>query len=513
MNKKYKALYTDFHTNIHPGQLDEFDRWYDHAQEVIDFWLIAYYPYEKFEFGKGLKSEREISEERYQEQWEMIRKRVQEMNKENPEFPMFLGFEWQGAGLDGDHNVFFKEDGEIATPKRYADLAKFYEGQDVIGIPHHLAYAKDHRGKNWDTHIEWFSPFAEIKSQHGSSEYSITDMAMDRHIHMGPRTGKTSVFDGLNRGYKFGIIASGDNHVVPADQVNGIAGVWAEDNTKDAIWDAIQNRRVFGCTQNRIKLWFDINGHPMGETIKYEGQALEANVEVTGNSKIKHVELIHNGEISNIDFNAAKKDYSSDVINFKSKFEFGWGPNTAVYPDITNRNWDIVIESEAVIKHLEPSFSNFDQKIVSRDDHRVELNMNTYKTSHAGKWMGKSPIVSEGFIIEFEGKLTDKVDITIDGKVFHKTVKDILDSTDLLVELEDSYKLAKERFDVESDYRSDSFYHNAYKTRINEGFTKDQYETTFNFTLDSEDVEGWYVAKIYQQDGQVAWSSPIWIEK
>lgn len=512
MTHKYKALYTDFHTNIHPSQLDEFDRWYDHAQNVIDFWLIAYYPYEKFEFGRGLKSEREISQARYKEQWELIRKRIKEMNHDNPDFPMFLGFEWQGAGLDGDHNVFFKEDGEMHLPRRYTDLAQSYEGQDVIGIPHHLAYAKGHRGKNWDTHIEWFSPFAEIKSQHGSSEYGVTDMAMDRHIHMGPRTGGTSVFDGLNKGHKVGIVASGDNHVVPADQVNGIAGVWAVENTKDAIWDAIQNKRVFGCTNNRISLWFDINGSPMGSTVVDENQDLIAHIEVLGNSKIKHVELIKNGSINAIDFNGSPKVRNKEAIKFKSKFEFGWGPNVEVYPDITSRNWDITINTEAKILHLEPSFSNFDQKIVSQNDHEVVLNLHTYKTSHTGKWMGKSPIVSEGFIIEFEGKETDRVDITINGTTYHKTVGDILDNTDLIVELDDAYKLAKERFDVDGDYRSDSFYHNAYKTRINEGFTDNQYNTSFDFALEDADAKGWYVAKVYQQDGQVAWSSPIWVE-
>ena len=80
-------------------------------------------------------------------------------------FPMFMGYEWQGAGLDGDHNVFFLENGEKQEhPMRYQELVEAYKGKPVIGIPHHVAYQLGSRGKNWETHDEKFSPFAEIYS-------------------------------------------------------------------------------------------------------------------------------------------------------------------------------------------------------------------------------------------------------------------------------------------------------------------------------------------------------------
>ena len=380
MTKKYKALYSDFHTNIHPSQIHEFEDWYEHARKVIDFWLIAYYPYEKYTFGKGLKSEREIPQERYEKDFETLKKSIRMLNDKHSDFPMFLGYEWQGAGLDGDHNVFFLDEGDIHLPRRYEDLAKGYEGQNVIGIPHHLAYEVGHRGKNWDTHVAWFSPFAEIKSQHGSSEYGITDMAMDRHIHMGPRTGGTSVFDGLNKGHKVGIIASGDNHVVPADQINGIAGVWAKANTKEAIWDAIQNKRVFGCSQNRIDVWFDIDNYPMGSTLEKGNTHKTAHVEVNANSKIKHVELIHNGDTTQIYVHNEKKKVG-EPTRYKSRFEFGWGPNTAVYPEITDRKWDITLKTDAKLIAFEASYSNYGQEVVIVDEHTLQANLHTFKTS------------------------------------------------------------------------------------------------------------------------------------
>lgn len=510
MQHKYKVLYADFHTNIHPEQMDQLEKWYNHARKVTDFWLIAYYPFQKYEYGKGLKSESEIPKAEYLKQWQDVRDFVKKVNKDNPEFPMFLGYEWHGAGLDGDHNVFFKQDGEMTMPLRYVDLVEYYKGQDVVGIPHHVAYQKGHRGKNWDTHNNEFSPFVEIKSQHGSSEYATTDMAMDRHVHMGPRTGKTTVFDGLNEGHKVGIIAAGDNHVVPADQINGLAGVWAKSNSKDDIWDAMLNKRVYGFSKNRIQLWMDVEGSPMGSTIKSSDTNQKVNVEVVGNSKVRTIELIHNGQLEDIYIH--KADKASDKFKFKSKFEFGWGPNPVTYPSITNRDWHIVLESEAKIVNYEPSYSNFEHEVLYKDDHKMEFEMTTYKTSHAGKWMGKAPIVAEGYIFEFEGSPSDKIWLTINGKKYEKTVSEILENTDLIVELEESYEIAKKHFDVTENYRSDPFYHNAYKTRINEGFSENQYTVETEFEIKKEDQNGWYIVKVYQQDGQVAWSSPIWFE-
>lgn len=497
---------------MHSSQLDEFDKWYNHATKVIDFWLLAYYPYKKYTFGTGLKSEAQLEDEDIKKDWLKINKAIDRVNHDNPNFPMFLGFEWQGSGEDGDHNVFFKGHGDIKMPLRYEQLVEAYKGEDVVGIPHHLAYSKGHRGKNWDTHNADFSPFAEIKSQHGSSESAVTDMKMDRHIHMGPRTGGTSVFDGLNKGNKVGIIASGDNHVLPADQINGIAGVWAESNTKEAIWDAMLNKRVYGMSDHKISLWFDVDGKAMGSTLPITKEDSKANFEVIGNSKIKLVELIHNGELVDVQIQKGHRDPNNEVIRFKTKIEFGWGPNPLVYEDITSRVWNIDIKSDADIIEMEPAFSNFQSEIKSFDKNHVVFDLNTYKTSHSGKWMGETPVTPEGYIFEFEGKLDDVLTININGRDYERTVRDILDNTDLIVELEDSVKLAKDRFKVSDYYRSDSFYHNAYKTRINKGFSVEEYSFNASFDIKSEDKNGWYSIKVYQEDGQVAWSSPIWFE-
>ena len=48
-----KKLWTDLHSNIHHNQMDELDKWTEHAKEVLDFWPIAYYPFQMIKTESG----------------------------------------------------------------------------------------------------------------------------------------------------------------------------------------------------------------------------------------------------------------------------------------------------------------------------------------------------------------------------------------------------------------------------------------------------------------------------
>lgn len=101
----------------------------------------------------------------------------------------FPAYEWQGNGADGDHNVFFKSyDSRMKMPLTYRELVEQLRDVECYGIPHHTGYMPGHRGKNWATHDEAFSPVTEIYSSHGCSESSDCSIPLNVHIHMGPRT-------------------------------------------------------------------------------------------------------------------------------------------------------------------------------------------------------------------------------------------------------------------------------------------------------------------------------------
>ena len=143
-----KKLWTDLHSNIHHNQMDELDKWVEHAKAVLDFWPIAYYPFQMIKTESGAGLEDLCPAEEIEKDWELVREKVKEVNAEG--YPMFMGYEWQGCGFDGDHNVFFLDnDQEMLHPMRYGELRDAYQDTEAIAIPHHVAYQLKSRGKNW----------------------------------------------------------------------------------------------------------------------------------------------------------------------------------------------------------------------------------------------------------------------------------------------------------------------------------------------------------------------------
>ena len=511
---KYKYLITDFQTNIHHEQMNQLEEWYEQAKEMLDFWPIAYYPYYLRKDETGIFLEDIHTMDKVQEDWKKINEFVKVKNKENKDFPIFSGYEWQGAGLDGDHNVFFKNEGPLVNPMRYSELYEELKEKDAIAIPHHLAYSLFHRGKNWETHIDEFSPFAEIYSSHGSSESGDTDIHMSRHIHMGPRTGGTSVFDGLKKGNKVGIIASGDNHVVAAQYGHGFAGVLAENNTPKSIWDAILKRRVYGMTSGRVELLYEINENVMGSEFQTVDDKLKHHIKVETQEAIDRIVIYKNGK-PHFTYNHGEKwmnEELADIVKFKFKIEFGWGPDLKIYPDIQKKEWIGTLNTSGKICSIEKCWTSIGQWINKVDDNSCEFGLTTRKTTQSGKWMGPSPVTTEGFVFEIEADINSKVILEVDGQKFEKSVRELLDNTSLIVFLDEAKALAKERFGFDDYYRSDPFYHNAYKVRLMKAKPEIAYKIDKEVMLDF-DNDSYYLAKVYCTDGSVAWSSPIWVKR
>lgn len=512
---KYKTLFTDLHTNLHHEQMEKLEEWYNHAKEVMDFWPIAYYPYYvRKDIDTGMPVEDIHEDSVIQADWKEIKKFVRNINSKNSDFIVFNGYEWQGNGQDGDHNVFFKQDGPLLNPPTYKALYQEFKDSEVIAIPHHVAYSLGHRGKNWATQVDEFSPIVEIYSSHGSSESVIDDIGMERHIHMGPRTGGGTVFDGLKSGNKVGIIASGDNHVVPGQYGHGMAGVLAEDYSKDGIWDALINRRVYGMTKGKVYLNYTIDGNVMGSEFTTSKSELKHNVDVACQNAIDRI-VIYKNEIPYKTYNHSEIWMNEDVgkeVKVKFKLEFGWGPNLKTYPGIKEKKWLANITTTGQLLDIEKCWASIGQKIRTFTKNQCELEVTTRKTTQSGKWMGPSPVTTESFVLEIKGNLEDKVTIDVNGKIVVKTIKDLLENTELMVFLEDAYKLAEETYGFNEYYRTDPFYHNAYKVRINQASPERGYKLSKEFTIPFEE-DAHYLVKVYERDGSIAWSSPIWINK
>ena len=507
----YQSYIADLHLNLHPDQLDELEGWFEHCERVSDFFTLAYYPYQMVELPGGFCTEQEIDSRLMREQWTRILSFLARREQEDG-FVCFPGFEWQGTGEDGDHNVYFKTAGDIELPARYQGLVETYRGQDAIGIPHHMAYSLGNRGKNWETHDESFSPVAEVFSHHGSSERDATSLPMERHIHMGPRVDGTSLVAGLKRGAHFGIICSGDNHEVPAMVKYGRAGVWASEYTKDALWDALISRRTFGFTGSRIDLWCEAEGHPIGSVFSTDSEEVELRVGVRANSRVERIELYRNGDLDDVHVLRWREPPADGTVRFKFRVEFGWGPNVRYFPEFTEKIWEGTLVSPGRVVSVEPVFSSLENRHEVVDERTVAFVAKSQKAGGT-HWVRDSSMRTEGFVFELETPLSGTVVMEVCGARFSWPVRRILAGSFLEVFEDEAKELVRAACGMDAFYRSDAWYHNAYKIKVYQGFVADQYEVEDRFLLrPGADETSWFV-KAVQADGQTAWASPIWITR
>lgn len=224
---------------------------------------------------------------------------VTEAVHEDGRFVSFLSFEWHSLA-HGDYCVYYRAPrGELlradTLDELRAGLRRSREsGVAAMAIPHHVGYLRGRRGINWATYDSGLSPVVEIVSMHGCGE---DDVAPRPYLHtMGPRDAGSTAVRGLRLGHRFGFIGSTDHHSAhPGSHGYGRVAVWAEELTRESIWDALEQRRCYAITGDRIRLATAINGVPMGG-VAAASDRREIAVDVRGLDEIDHVEVVRNGE-------------------------------------------------------------------------------------------------------------------------------------------------------------------------------------------------------------------------
>ena len=269
----------------------------------------------------------ETSEEDFQE----IKNIVKNFNNEG-KFVSFFGYEYGSwySGF-GDICIYYYDDrlpifsSDIhkynSTKKLIKNLSPYKE--NVLMIAHHTALRPGHR--NWDYFDNSLEKLVEIYSTWGNQEYSYTQgnplpprykffgygkYARKRGAIIEKKDSFVSV--ALEKGYKLGFTAGGDDHfgLYPSGSIDpdngiyspGIMAIWAKKLTKEALWDALHNRKCYGTTGPRVIIEFYLDHYFMGDIIK-----LEENLNYVKSRTIKSliisqinieiVELIRNNQV------------------------------------------------------------------------------------------------------------------------------------------------------------------------------------------------------------------------
>jgi len=525
----YNIFWGDMHTQFHSQKHLQFKNgfpfgksWREfieisikEAKHYLDFYVVIYYPAYTYTLPQGLTVESVGMKDGFQEEWKTINNLVKKHNSPG-EFVTFAGYEWTGDRTRwGDHNVvYFDENRPLDLSMHIETLYNNLEKYKAIVIPHHTGYMVTQRGKDWDHYNKEISPFAEIFSSHGSSEGCNTPYSMYINSRMAPRVSGGTLQDGLNRGCKLGIIASGDN-------VRGFAGRWgtglfavcARELTREGIWEAFQKRRVYAVTGDRIRIDFKCNNHFMGDVLNFQDE-LNFEADIIASHAVDRVELIKNGKVVDTKCYNGSWDIpdTPKKIRIKLKVEFGWGPTKSIGFSPQNKKWrgKIRIRNGKFLS-VEKCFTRIGQRI-KEIENGYEWNLTIYPPEEKELYAGNR----QALVFEVEGYLNSSIHLNSEEIQENFTIKDILHDSKVFANLKEVNKLIKDNFGLEEkNYESSKdicniLFGNSYRIKVHKAILEDGYRVKFHFKdKDLKNGNNYYHPRLSQLHGQLAWTSPI----
>jgi len=300
-----KVFWGDIHGHTqHSDGLGTPDDYYTFAREVgaLDFSAIT----DHDDIGPRLSDE----------EWEVITDAAERWNDPG-RFVTLLGFEYRNGLCDmcvyypGPEGPLLRgTDGDLGDATELTRRVK--EAGGMI-VPHF------HFGADWSGFDPDVYRVLEVYSQHGSAEYpgcpreipylrrqlqkssatnkdcyahdALRQAPLDLTGHLrlaapSPAAGSTRRDSRTRRsllGYRLGFTAGSDTHSarpgfsdwtrVCRTYLGGLTAIVASELTREAVWQALHERRCYATTGNRSLLEFAVNGSPMGSEVAVESGA------------------------------------------------------------------------------------------------------------------------------------------------------------------------------------------------------------------------------------------------
>ncbi len=216
----------------------------------------------------------------------------------------------------GHKNTYYRDGDQPAMPPvTIEQMWEWLEGRRAMTIAHHpnchseTSYYYAWGQQDWSTHNPAFERVAEICQARGSFEVD----EVGGNVYLGGLG--SSLQDALAAGLRVGFVGGTDNHRaqpgsprsslggMDADEMIGgaITGVFAPELTREAIWDAVWNRRCYATTCRHILLHVSMGDHEMGADLYGEDTAAFADsrtlhIRVIGHRSLDRVEVVRNNE-------------------------------------------------------------------------------------------------------------------------------------------------------------------------------------------------------------------------
>jgi hypothetical protein len=493
----YRTFWGDLHNHNHVGYAQgSLGRTFEIARSHLDF--FAFTPHAHWHdighYENNIENKWINGFAVTRARWPEVLRMAKEFDAPGKFVPI-AGYEWHSTSV-GDYHMLFPDLGaELKLPDDLRELQRFAKKRGCIMIPHHPANRLGHRGANFALRDPEVSPVLEIYSEWGNAEHDRAPFPYVRHTEGGRWTKNTLQYL-LAQGHRVGVIASTDDHLgYPGGYREGLAAIKATDLTREAIFDAIRRRRTYAVTGDRIALDFTLNGRVMGQEIPYVRER-ELRISVSGWDQVDRVEVLKNNRVIHRDF---PMDRTPSAQSWKKpvlvRFEYGWGP----WPVLGMGrvcDWSFRIQLDGgVLEDVQPCFQSGPLEEGRRDRilERTEHSMRAQSFTALRQQF--EDISTKAVVLKMRGDPDTKLTIALEKPV-RRTLT--LSFRELA---ESGETLFTGPFPKES-------------ALVHRLVFNDHFETSFT-TEDRDAGAGvnWYYVRVVQANGQLAWSSPIWVER
>jgi hypothetical protein len=289
-----RVLWADLHghSNLSDGTGTPED-YFTYARDVAGLDVVALTDHDHW----GLRA---LSQ--HPEMWAEIERQTERFNAPG-RFVTLLGYEWTSWLHGHRHVLYFADRGTVLssidpdyeTPRQ---LWQALRGRSALTFAHHSAGGPI--ATNWeyppDPELE---PVTEIVSVHGSSE------APDSPGLIYQPVPGNFVRDVLDRGYRLGLVGSGDGHDGHpglshlASPSGGMAAILASETDRESVLEALRARRVYATNGPRIVLTAELAGRPMGSVLALEelGAAPVLTARVVAPAPLEGIDLVGSGGV------------------------------------------------------------------------------------------------------------------------------------------------------------------------------------------------------------------------
>jgi Protein of unknown function (DUF3604) len=441
------------------GDEPSLDDFYRYAWDVCeyDFWAVT-----------------DHSENSTDYQWWSIQK-IADLFHIDGRFVPLYGFEWTSAD-SGHQNVIY---GDVqrgapifsAFAEGSTDPAGLWDGlaqhpdYPAITIPHHPGSAMVYN--DWDYHDPRYSRLVEIfQACRGNYEAP----GAFRQYSDATREG-TFVIDGLLRGHKFGLIASSD-HGHGASYV----GAFSESLDRGAVFDALHSRRTFAATTRDVLVDVRMGDTFLGEEVATDGPR-EFTVHAGGYTDLARVDLVRNGEVIRVV--EAELAVPDGWLRVPLRLEWGESDQTTVWDGILRVNGGEIVQAP---------FWN-PEVVLANTAEVAWVNVTKSFGEPYGAQRG-------GIELTVVGPPDAVVVVTVPGRHLEVTVAELArDAHRELPGAPGVFRLqpgigALSSLEVAS----------VDVTWVDDSWEADGAATAF------------YYVRVFQIDGEMAWSSPIWVQ-